>query len=113
MAQYNFQMNEYNGTSYDQLYPVGCVPYVTVTLPVTGWSGGKTQTVTVQGVLADETQQVITPTPALASQSAYNSAGVICTGQGANSLTFTANITPSTNITLYVTIQNAVNATLL
>ena len=42
---------------------------VTVTLSTSGWdSTAKTQTAAVSGVLADETKQLITLTPALASQ---------------------------------------------
>lgn len=115
MAQYNFQMNQYNGTGYDQLYPVGCVPYTSVTLTTSGWSGSgtQTQTVTVNGVLADETQQVVTPIPAIASQAEYISTGVRCTNQAENSLTFTANSVPSINLTVYVILQNAISASLL
>ena len=44
-----------------------------VTLAASGWnSPAKTQTVTVSGVLADETNQLITPAPAVASQAAYS-----------------------------------------
>ena len=78
----------------------------TVTLSASGWdSSAKTQTVTVSGVLADETKQLITPTPAIASQTAYYNAGIRCTGQSANSLTFTAKTIPTADLTVYVTIQ--------
>ena len=77
-----------------------------VTLSASGWnSSSKTQTVTVSGVLADETKQLITPAPAAASQAAYYNAGIRCTGQAANNLTFTAETIPSTNLTVYVTVQ--------
>lgn len=77
-----------------------------VTLSASGWdSSAKTQTVTVPGVLADETAQLITPTPALASQAAYYDAVILCTGQAANKLTFTAKRVPTANLTVYVTIQ--------
>lgn len=77
----------------------------TVTLSASGWSSD-TQTVTVSGVLADETAQLITPVPALASQEAYYDAGIIGSGQATNSLTFTArNSTPTSNLTVYVIIQ--------
>lgn len=77
-----------------------------VTLSASGWnSSSKTQTVTVSGVLADETKQLITPTPALASQTAYYEAVVLCTGQAANQLTFTAKKIPTADLTVYVTIQ--------
>ena len=79
---------------------------VAVTLTASGWnSSSKTQTVTVSGVLADETKQLITPTPAIASQEAYYNAGIRCTGQAANSLTFTAKTIPTADLTVYVTIQ--------
>ena len=77
---------------------------VTVTLPASGWSSNA-QTVTVSGVLADETKQLIQPMPAIASQNAYITAGVICSGQAANSLTFTCQTVPTENLTVYVVIQ--------
>lgn len=77
---------------------------VTITLSSSGWSSN-TQTVTVSGVVASETAQLITPTPAVASQSAYYEAGIMCTGQAANSLTFTCQTVPTSNLTVYVVIQ--------
>lgn len=77
--------------------------YRTVTLPASGWSSN-TQTVTVNGVLADESAQLIQPMPAIASQNAYISAGIICSGQGENQLTFTCSTTPTEDISLYVVI---------
>lgn len=78
--------------------------FVTVTLSSSSWSSN-TQTVTVSGVSATETAQLITPTPAIASQSAYYEAGIMCTGQAANSLTFTCQTVPTSNLTVYVVIQ--------
>lgn len=77
---------------------------VTVTLTTSGWSSN-TQTVTVSGVVASETAQLITPTPAIASQSAYYEAGIMCTNQGTNSLTFTCQTVPTSNMIVYVVIQ--------
>lgn len=76
----------------------------TITLSSSSWSSN-TQTVTVSGVSATETAQLITPTPAIASQSAYYEAGIMCTGQAANSLTFTCQTVPTSNLTVYVVIQ--------
>lgn len=76
---------------------------ISVSLPVSGWSDN-TQTVTVTGALADETKQLIQPMPAIASQIAYMSAGIYCSGQAANSLTFTCSETPTEDITLYIVI---------
>ena len=78
--------------------------YRTVTLPASGWSSN-TQTVTVSGVLADETKQLIMPVPALASQTAYYEAGILVTGQAANSLTFTCQTVPTAELTVYVVMQ--------
>ena len=74
---------------------------VPVTLTAAGWSDNA-QTVTVSGVLADETAQLIQPMPSAASQAAYIEAGILCTGQAANSLTFTAETAPTANLTVYV-----------
>lgn len=75
-----------------------------VTLSASGWAGNS-QTVTVQGVVADETAQFIQPMPAIASQAAYMAAGIYCSGQAANSLTFTCQTAPTENITVYVVMQ--------
>ena len=77
---------------------------VAITLTTSGWSSN-TQTVTVSGVVASEAAQLITPTPAIASQSAYYEAGIMCTGQAANRLTFTCQTVPTSNLTVYVVIQ--------
>ena len=77
-----------------------------ITLSASAWnSTAKTQTITVSGVLADETKQLITPAPALESQTAYYNAGIRCTGQAADNLTFTAKTIPTADLTVYVTIQ--------
>lgn len=78
---------------------------VSVTLSAGGWSSAKQQTVSVPGVLADESKQLIMPTPTIASQAAYNEAGIQCTNQGTDTLTFTAEETPSATIILYIIIQ--------
>lgn len=91
----------------DKSIPLAKTPVSTaVTLSASGWnSSAKTQTVTVSGVLADETKQLITPTPAASAQAAYYNAGIRCTNQAANSLTFTAKTIPAADLTVYVTIQ--------
>lgn len=74
-----------------------------VTLSASGWSDNA-QTVTVSGVSADETAQLIQPMPSAASQAAYIEAGILCTGQAANKLTFTAETVPTVALTVYVVI---------
>lgn len=108
----------YNADAANKAYVDSKAPTsVTVTLTADGWTntmapvepGGETlghrQTVTVSGVSATETAQLITPTPAIASQSAYYEAGIMCTNQGTNSLTFTCQTVPTSNLTVYVVIQ--------
>lgn len=75
-----------------------------VTLSAANWSSS-TQTVSVPGVSANEGDQLITSVPATASQSAYYDAGIRATGQAANSVTFTAETTPTTNLSVYVVVQ--------
>lgn len=71
---------------------------ISVTLAVADWSSN-TQTVTVTGVAADS---VVFVSPAPASASDYASAGILCTAQAANSLTFTCDTTPTNAITVNV-----------
>ena len=72
-----------------------------VTLPLSAWSNN-TQTVTVPGVLADESKQ---PMPTIADQAVYSAAGISCTGQAANKLTFKAQTVPTEDVQVYVVIQ--------
>lgn len=76
-----------------------------LSLSWTGTSAPYTQTVTVSGVLADETKQMIQPIPKLSSQAAYMEAGVYASGQAADSLTFTCSTKPTADLTVYVVIQ--------
>lgn len=77
-----------------------------ITLTAGGWDAtAKTQTVTVAGVVADEAKQLILPVPALSSQTAYIEAGILCTVQAANSLTFLAGTVPTEDLTVYVVVQ--------
>lgn len=75
-----------------------------VTLTAAGWSN-KAQNVTVTGVSANEAAQMITPVPAVASQSAYYAAGIRATAQAANSVTFTADTVPTVSLSVYVVVQ--------
>lgn len=79
----------------------------TATLTTSGWSSNS-QTVTVSGVVADTSAQLITVSPAdKASATAWGEAGVFCSAQGANSLTFVCDSTPSANISVNISIQEA------
>lgn len=69
---------------------------VTVTLPSASWSGG-VQTVTASGVTASN---IVFVSPAPASFLAYAEAQIYCSAQGANSLTFTCQAVPSSDLTV-------------
>ena len=80
--------------------PSGSPTTATVTLAVNDWSSN-TQTVNVTGVTANNLVQVA---PAPSSNSDYVSGGVLCTAQGAGTLTFTCTATPTNAITVNVVI---------
>lgn len=80
--------------------PGATTPSTMPTLTVAGWSSN-TQTVTVNGVTTTN-NVLVAPTPASAAD--WTSAGVICTAQGTDSLTFTCQTTPSNDITVNVCI---------
>ena len=77
-----------------------------ITLSASAWnSESNTQTVAVSGVSADENAQLITPTPAIASQTAYYESSILCTGQAVDSLTFTCKTVPAEDLVVSVVIQ--------
>lgn len=84
-----------------------------ITLPASGWSSGapSTKTVTVNGVLADTTKQsiMVSPTPDanFTNIDAIATYSIMCTGQGANTLTFTASKgAPTVAVKFNLSIQN-------
>lgn len=80
---------------------------VSVTLTAAGWdSSTKKQTVTVPGVLADTSKQVIWVTQTTeAAIDAYLDAGIVPVAQGANSVTFRADTIPTAAIDVTVVMQ--------
>ncbi|MBS4880889.1 MAG: hypothetical protein KH138_11435 [Firmicutes bacterium] len=83
-----------------------------ITLSASGWdSSAKTQTITVAGILADETKQLIMPMPAVASMSSYNKAGIQMTGRADGSVTFTADTVPSVAVDVWVVVQEVDDVT--
>ncbi len=78
---------------------------VAVTLRASGWTDSA-QAVTVNGIVADETAQIVDVAPAMASVKAYMDAGVYVSAAAENRLTFTCGSTPSADLTVYVSIQN-------
>ncbi|WP_417054047.1 hypothetical protein [Dysosmobacter sp.] len=91
----------------DHVHPSERPKATQVTLTAAGWdSGTKKQTVTVSGVLADTSKQVIWV--AFASETAldaYMDAGIVPVAQGANTVTFRADKAPTTDIAVTVLMQ--------
>ena len=77
-----------------------------VTLTVAGWnSSTKQQTVACAGILADKTKQDIFPNPDDTSyESAWNTCGIQCVAQGANSVTFQCSEIPTVAVDIYMTV---------
>ena len=73
---------------------------LSLTLAAANWSNNSI-TVTATGVT---TSNNVIVSPAPASQSAYTTAGVMCTAQASDSLTFTCTTTPSSDLTVTVLI---------
>lgn len=91
--------------NYEMMSADGTIPTArltkvntTITLAAADWSSN-TQTVTVNGVTSTS---VVFVAPDPADTTDYVSAGILCTAQGTNSLTFTATTTPSTDIDVVV-----------
>lgn len=86
----------------------------TVSLAAGSWSGSAapfTQSVTVSGILADATKQVINvaPTATSANIEAISTAGVYATAQGTNTITFSAmNSKPTAAVSFIVQFQEAI-----
>lgn len=80
---------------------------VSVTLTAAGWnSSTKKQTVTVPGVLADTSTQVIWVTQTTeAAIDAYLEAGIVPVAQAANAVTLRADTVPTADITVNIVVQ--------
>lgn len=70
----------------------------TITLASANWSDNS-QTVSVTGITADG---VVLVSPVPSDQSAYTSAGILCTAQAAGTLTFTCDTVPSGDVDVNV-----------
>lgn len=88
--------------AWTETFTISFIPTTrTVTLPAAFWVNNS-QTVAVNGVTA---QSAVTPAPAPESWAAAGEAGVYCSGQGADSLSFTCAKVPTVDLTYSVLIQ--------
>lgn len=79
---------------------------VLIRLLPSGWDSSKQQGIAVQGILEDESKQLIIPTPAITSQEAYYQANIRVVAQGNDSLVFQAETVPTAPIYVYISIMN-------
>ena len=94
-----------NNGNYEMMSADGTIPTArltkvnsTITLAAADWSSN-TQTVTVTGMTATG---VVLVSPDPTDQAAYTSAGILCTAQAADSLTFTCSTTPTGDLDVVV-----------
>lgn len=81
-----------------------------ITLSMAEWTGAEapfTQSINIEGVLADESKQVIYVSPAPNYGTMFGMAGVECIAQGENSLTFKCESAPDDNIVVNISILEA------
>ena len=102
MATYMTTLMQKNSSgAYDEVLVNGAYT-TTTTIATTAWSAAKTATVTINGVTED---CLLFVSPAPNSYKAYIEAGIYCSAQGTNSLTFTCNNVPSSNIIVNVVLM--------
>ena len=91
----------------DHVHPSERPKATLVTLTAAGWDAStKKQTVTVSGVLADTSKQVIWVTQTTeAAIDAYLDAGIIPVAQAANAVTLRADTVPTADITVNIVVQ--------
>lgn len=100
-------MNE-NWDKIDELLGAAIPKITKVTVPSSNWNSNTlTQTVTVNGILADDTLQLVQAVPAPSSMGVATECGTYCSDQSTNALTFTCSTIPSEDIVFNVSYQNA------
>lgn len=92
-----------NGESILGSGDIETVTKTTVTISAADWNATTTCTKSVTGVTSSN---AVTLAPAPADFSTWASNGVLCTAQGSGTLTFTADTTPASSITVNLLIHN-------
>lgn len=84
-----------------------------VTLGASGWdASGKTQSVTVNGIVGDEASQMVMAMPAAASLAEYEDCDVQCIGpSGDGTLTFQCGTVPAAALKVWVTWEDVEDVT--
>lgn len=78
------------------------LPYAAqVTLYGSGWQDNK-QTVSVSGVIADETKQMLQPVPSNSDLMKFKNSGIFILSSSEGSVTFSCDEVPDSDLTIYV-----------
>ena len=94
------------GQNFTVLDGITSIQCISATLSRTSWDNNNNQTITVNGIVADESQQVIEVIPSSEDRVIYSDAGVEAQSQGNNSLTFHCITVPSVDLDVYIVISN-------
>lgn len=78
--------------------------YAAVILTASGWSEGKQQTISVPGLKEDAMQQLIVPTQPSTDIEKYHSAGIRISARGDNTVTFSCETIPTTDVLVHLVI---------
>lgn len=77
-----------------------------IVLTASGWNNNE-QTVSMQGIIADDESQFVNITPVTSNAEEYLTSNITCVSQSTNSLTFKClQQTPLNDLTVFVTYQN-------
>lgn len=86
------------------------VKAVLITLSASAWDENFEQTVSVPGILADESKQLIQPVAMVNSKDVYADSGVSCISQAENSLTFSCSNMPTSDLSVYIVVTEVILA---
>ena len=96
----------------DHVHPSERPKATLVTLTAASWdTSTKTKTVEVAGIDADESKQVIYVMPCSADTQAYKDAGIQMSAQAAGKATFTCESVPTSNISVWVVLEDVYDVT--
>lgn len=96
----------------DHVHPSERPKATLVTLTAASWdTSTKTKTVEVAGIDADESKQVIYVMPYSADTQAYKDAGIQMSAQAAGKATFTCDSVPTSNISVWVVLEDVYDVT--
>lgn len=77
----------------------------TVILHADSWNENNEQTVSLPGVMEDESKQMIIPSPASTNQDTFYIAGIRVVSQSTDAVTFRCNNVPEEDLTVYVAVM--------